>query len=943
MSSTAIAADAASAFLSPYLESSPSHNSSSSWREVNSPHGDNGINSSGNNYRNQDESTLRNSGVLVNCMDDDFRADMASGMLHVAPPSAPPQDDDTDTAADDYYGNSNNSAGGGSVIGSNLINNKGSDWAASNSQDLGGDQPPPPYPAASSSAPFAVSPPPEAESKVVTLNLKQPVGMSVSAGGVVLTVNPGEQAELCGITPGSVMVAVAGDSVQGGAEFEGLLEAFMGCGLAEVELAFLQPCSTNSSALTPLTGGTATSARVEEGEGVRAVAATAPQYEEENQLPVYPNADVVAVAVAAKARSQFSSSSGFVVVDAAPALSSSSKVQSPSPGLLSSPSQPQPPPRLPPLIDGYIDRGRVPRQPWQDVAMGVGGTAARDVALHFVARWNHHRAAEGGLREGSQMPLPFVLPFSDNLDTDYKLGLPTSRKGNTSNSSCSSSSNKHISGSNSSNYNANISGSNGSNGVGALKSGAVGAGTGAAGVDLDRGEEHVSEMDDAAAAARAAVLLATAELPNSLGALPMPVPETASSAHCEVQVLRSAGPWSLGVTPEKSIYHAWCQAIEEAEHCIYIEQQYFITSLEPEPKSPKNNGSSDNTATANSSSTSSSSNPIAAATTAASTAANSSTTNAAARSFPSPSPQPQPPPQPHRLVAVVPPNAEVGSTFHVKTLHPLTGEESLSVVTGPPGSRPGDQIVIEVDQLPVPPPLPSYASSSSSSSLAQPSEYPGNNSYNNTNNKSNAGLGAQMAGLATSVATAVVGGVATVVTGAVASVGGSIQERVDGAVQNRIGYVLWQRLRKAILDAQHQRGQGQTPKPFRVLVVLPLHPNGRFLESTDCQALMQLQFDCIGRGDKSLLGKLKAEFPDEDLTEYVLFCSLRTAGEMTEAGPVSEQVYVHSKVLIVDDRVAIVGSANVNDRSMSGDRDSEIACRVVDHVMLQLSPSVEFC
>jgi phosphatidylserine/phosphatidylglycerophosphate/cardiolipin synthase-like enzyme len=41
---------------------------------------------------------------------------------------------------------------------------------------------------------------------------------------------------------------------------------------------------------------------------------------------------------------------------------------------------------------------------------------------------------------------------------------------------------------------------------------------------------------------------------------------------------------------------------------------------------------------------------------------------------------------------------------------------------------------------------------------------------------------------------------------------------------------------------------------------------------------------------------------------------------------------VHSKLLLVDDRVAIVGSANVNDRSLCGDRDSEIACRVVDHV-----------
>ena len=951
MRSTTIASDAASAFLSPHLDNSSSFSSSCasvSWTEDgNSTFGDDLNMSSGNNYRSQDQGTLRNSEVLVNCMDDDFRADMASGALNLAPPSAPPQDDDAVTVGyDGYYGHGHNGANGGSGNSSNPANNEGSGWAVRNEDALNSIQPTyhPAVPTPSNASP--VSPPPEAESKVVTLNLKQPIGMSVSTGGVVLCVNPGEQAELCGITPGSIMVAVAGDSVQGGAEFEALLEAFTNCGLAEVELAFLQPSGSvlsSSSSLPSLSGAMA----------------TAPQYEDEEngytggsngkELPLYPHADVAAVAMAAKARSQ-TSSSGFVVVDAASSSSSSSSynAHASSPGLLSPSSrsrQQQQPPRLPPLIDGFIDRGRVPRQPWQDVAMGVGGTAARDVALHFVARWNHHRAAEGGLREGTQLPLPFLLPFSDNLDTDYKRGLPA-WKGKIG-SKNSSSNHTGI-------YNGNRNSSNGNSGVASGSIGTVGAATG---VDVD----NDNGGDEAAAAAQAAVLLATAELPNSLGALPMPVPETASSAHCEVQVLRSAGPWSLGVTPEKSIYQAWCSAIEEAEHCIYIEQQYFITSLEPEPnqKSRVSSGNPAGAATSSSSlpsvpsstprssSVNGSSTALKSDTGATSSAAPATTSAADATSSLLPLP---PPSQPQRFVAVVPPNAQAGSTFHVKTLHPLSGEETVSVVTVPPGNRPGDQLVIELAQPP-PPPLPSYAASSvSSSSLPPPPGYPGNKTTKEflplddsiSSKNKETGLGAQMAGLATSVATAVVGGVATVVTGAVASVGGSIQERVDGAVQNRIGYVLWQRLRRAILEAQQQRAQGLTPKPFRVLVVLPLHPNGKFLESTDCQALMQLQFDCISRGNKSLLGKLKAEFPDEDLTDYVLFCSLRTAGELTQTGPVSEQVYVHSKVLIVDDRVAIVGSANVNDRSMSGDRDSEIACRVVDHVMLLLLSFVCF-
>ncbi|OJJ07083.1 hypothetical protein ASPVEDRAFT_46461 [Aspergillus versicolor CBS 583.65] len=45
---------------------------------------------------------------------------------------------------------------------------------------------------------------------------------------------------------------------------------------------------------------------------------------------------------------------------------------------------------------------------------------------------------------------------------------------------------------------------------------------------------------------------------------------------------------------------------------------------------------------------------------------------------------------------------------------------------------------------------------------------------------------------------------------------------------------------------------------------------------------------------------------------------------------VQEELYVHGKVCIVDDRVAICGSANINDRSQLGYHDSEIAIVVED-------------
>ncbi|KAI9471840.1 MAG: hypothetical protein EXX96DRAFT_581892 [Benjaminiella poitrasii] len=45
---------------------------------------------------------------------------------------------------------------------------------------------------------------------------------------------------------------------------------------------------------------------------------------------------------------------------------------------------------------------------------------------------------------------------------------------------------------------------------------------------------------------------------------------------------------------------------------------------------------------------------------------------------------------------------------------------------------------------------------------------------------------------------------------------------------------------------------------------------------------------------------------------------------------ITEQVYIHSKLMIVDDKTVICGSANLNDRSQLGNRDSEIAVVIED-------------
>lgn len=63
-----------------------------------------------------------------------------------------------------------------------------------------------------------------------------------------------------------------------------------------------------------------------------------------------------------------------------------------------------------------------------------------------------------------------------------------------------------------------------------------------------------------------------------------------------------------------------------------------------------------------------------------------------------------------------------------------------------------------------------------------------------------------------------------------------------------------------------------------------------------------------------------------DPWKYVKFFSLRMHGQQPSTGiPTDEMIYIHSKVMIVDDRAFIIGSANINDRSMLGARDHEIA------------------
>lgn len=87
-------------------------------------------------------------------------------------------------------------------------------------------------------------------------------------------------------------------------------------------------------------------------------------------------------------------------------------------------------------------------------------------------------------------------------------------------------------------------------------------------------------------------------------------------------------------------------------------------------------------------------------------------------------------------------------------------------------------------------------------------------------------------------------------------------------------------------------------------------------------------FPITNRGKDAILNRL-IDAGIEDPSEYITFHGLR-AHAMLNGTLVTELIYVHSKLLIVDDNTVICGSANINDRSMIATRDSEIA--VIIHV-----------
>jgi phospholipase D1/2 len=115
-------------------------------------------------------------------------------------------------------------------------------------------------------------------------------------------------------------------------------------------------------------------------------------------------------------------------------------------------------------------------------------------------------------------------------------------------------------------------------------------------------------------------------------------------------------------------------------------------------------------------------------------------------------------------------------------------------------------------------------------------------------------------------------------------------------------------------------------KKFRVYVVLPLLPGFDSLNAI--LAVQYYNLRSIKFGEFSIYKELDKSGVS-DPSEYITFHGMRNWSVLM-GKLVQEIIHVHSKLMIVDDKFVICGSANINDRSMLGKRDSEVAALVHD-------------
>ncbi|HLT36162.1 MAG TPA: phospholipase D-like domain-containing protein, partial [Enhygromyxa sp.] len=121
---------------------------------------------------------------------------------------------------------------------------------------------------------------------------------------------------------------------------------------------------------------------------------------------------------------------------------------------------------------------------------------------------------------------------------------------------------------------------------------------------------------------------------------------------------------------------------------------------------------------------------------------------------------------------------------------------------------------------------------------------------------------------------------------------------------------------------------------FHAYIVVPMFPEG---VPNGVAAVAQRLFEWRTMRYMAQAVFAVASARGKDWRDYLSFCFLanwntvaapRTTGTRAERVRANQRymVYVHSKLIMIDDRYVLFGSANLNERSLAGDRDLEIGC-----------------
>jgi phospholipase D1/2 len=197
----------------------------------------------------------------------------------------------------------------------------------------------------------------------------------------------------------------------------------------------------------------------------------------------------------------------------------------------------------------------------------------------------------------------------------------------------------------------------------------------------------------------------------------------------------------------------------------------------------------------------------------------------------------------------------------------------------------------------------------------------------------------------------------------VAKTQGGLSPRLTKLLSNTAKELPQNQIVKALSDKVANTIFAYQPEPFHIYITLPVHPEG-LLNNGSIMATVHQTMQTISFGSDSLLNRIRKHLwvyqqlikdevprnewgkcrpayydkigdkyktiPLEECDKCVTLLNLRSWAELDNR-TVTEQIYVHSKLTIVDDLYVLVGSANINDRSLLGGRDSGLAALIVDN------------